>query len=355
LYFDPMTFDRSDPRLQWATVVILSTAAGATLAWLRVPAALLLGPMLAGITVGALGGSVRVPAPLFAIAQGIIACMVARMLPASLAGEIVMRWPVFLFGVAAVIGASVLSGWVMARMRLLPASAVMWGSFPGAATAMVVMSEAYGADARLVAFMKYLRVAMVAAVASVVAHAWGLHTTRVVASPDWFAAIAWLPVAQTVAIAVAGPALARLVHLKSGAFLLPLCVALLLSHFGMVDLQLPPWLLVLCYAAIGVTVGLRFTRPLLVHAGRALPRVLLGTLALLGACGLLGALLVPLAGVDPLTAYLATSPGGADSVAIIAASTKVDVPFVLAMQTMRLLAVMSLAPMIARLVKPSDQ
>jgi membrane AbrB-like protein len=56
------------------------------------------------------------------------------------------------------------------------------------------------------------------------------------------------------------------------------------------------------------------------------------------------------AGVDPLTAYLATSPGGADSVAIIAASSKVDVPFVMAMQTSRLLAVIFLAPIITRYI-----
>ena len=56
------------------------------------------------------------------------------------------------------------------------------------------------------------------------------------------------------------------------------------------------------------------------------------------------------AGLDPLTAYLATSPGGADTVAIIAASTPVDVPFVMAMQTGRFLLVLALGPSLARLV-----
>ena len=40
-------------------------------------------------------------------------------------------------------------------------------------------------------------------------------------------------------------------------------------------------------------------------------------------------LAVAFAGVDPMTAYLATSPGGADSIAIIAASSNVDISFVL--------------------------
>ena len=56
------------------------------------------------------------------------------------------------------------------------------------------------------------------------------------------------------------------------------------------------------------------------------------------------------AGIDPLTAYLATSPGGADSVAIIAASSHVDVPFVMALQTGRFLVVLLIGPRLARFV-----
>ncbi|MBO0757712.1 MAG: AbrB family transcriptional regulator, partial [Bradyrhizobiaceae bacterium] len=76
-------------------------------------------------------------------------------------------------------------------------------------------------------------------------------------------------------------------------------------------------------------------------------------LCLVAVCGVFAALLVPFARVDLLTAYLATSPGGADSVAIIAASTHVDVPFVLTMQTLRFLLVMLTGPGIARLLAAS--
>ena len=52
-----------------------------------------------------------------------------------------------------------------------------------------------------------------------------------------------------------------------------------------------------------------------------------------------------------LTAYLATSPGGLDSVAIIAASTPhVDLEFVLALQAVRLVFVICLSPIITRFV-----
>ena len=55
-------------------------------------------------------------------------------------------------------------------------------------------------------------------------------------------------------------------------------------------------------------------------------------------------------GIDPLTAYLATSPGGADSVAIIASSSKVDQPFVMAMQIARFVVVLLTGPSLARFI-----
>ena len=52
-------------------------------------------------------------------------------------------------------------------------------------------------------------------------------------------------------------------------------------------------------------------------------------------------------GVDALTAYLAMSPGGMDTVAIIAASSHVDLAFVMAMQAVRLIVVIALGPRLA--------
>jgi membrane AbrB-like protein len=65
-------------------------------------------------------------------------------------------------------------------------------------------------------------------------------------------------------------------------------------------------------------------------------------------CGGIACVLVKLFGIDPLTAYLATSPGGVNAVAIIAASTKVDVPFVMALQSVRLLLVLFIGPVLSR-------
>ena len=77
--------------------------------------------------------------------------------------------------------------------------------------------------------------------------------------------------------------------------------------------------------------------------------LMLGTVACL--IGAIAFVLVHEMGVDPLTAYLATSPGGMDTVAIVAiAAGNVDISFVMTMQALRFLFVLIAGPPIARLV-----
>ena len=68
-------------------------------------------------------------------------------------------------------------------------------------------------------------------------------------------------------------------------------------------------------------------------------------------CGGLALLLNQILGIDLLSAYLATSPGGMDSIAIIAAaSNDVNMSFIMTMQMARFLFVLLFGPAIARLV-----
>ena len=96
--------------------------------------------------------------------------------------------------------------------------------------------------------------------------------------------------------------------------------------------------------------GLDGVSEIVLYAARVFPKIAASTLTLIVLCGGLAWLLHVSVGTDPLTAYLATSPGGADSVAIIAASSKVDLPFVMAMQTARFILVLLVGPTLARAV-----
>ena len=157
----------------------------------------------------------------------------------------------------------------------------------------------------------------------------------------------WPSFALTAAVIVVSAAAGRGSRIPAGPLLVPIVAGAVLQDIGLLAIELPPWLLAFAYVTIGWSIGLRFTRAILVHAAKAAPRLLASIACLIAVCAGFGAALARLAHVDLLTAYLATSPGGADSVAIIAASSQVNVPFVMAMQTARFAVVMLTGPMIA--------
>jgi membrane AbrB-like protein len=336
--------------LQWAVLLTLSVALVWFLSTIKLPAALFLGPMVAAVVLATGEATVRVPNWLFLIAQGVIGCMIARTFNPTIVQTMVSDWPLFIAVIAAVIALSSTLGWLLAHWQVLPGTTAIWGTSPGAATVMILMSEVFGGDVRLVAFMQYLRVVLVAMVASVVARLWVGPAAGHVAAVAWFPPIMPIPFTLTLALAGFGAAAGRMLRVPAGAFLVPLIVGAVLHATGTMEIVLPPWLLASSYAVVGWSVGLRFTRPILMHAIRLLPRILASTFALIALCGGLGVILSRATGIDPLTAYLATSPGGADSVAIIGASSHVDLPFVMALQTARFLAVLVIGPWIAKFV-----
>jgi uncharacterized protein len=336
--------------LRWLALLAGSVLLAGALEYVQLPAALLLGPMLTSVFLSTRDWGVTVPRPIFFLAQGVVGTMIGRAMPPAVFGEIFSIWPIIVTGVLFVVGASNFIGWLIARGQVLPGTTAIWGSSPGAATAMVIMAEAYGGDMRLVAMMQYLRVIMVASAASLAARLYLGGSLAALPAVNWFPPVDWPNFALTMAVIAAGLIVSQVFRLATGAMILPMVFAIALQYFGLVKIELPPVLLAVCNTVIGWSIGMRFTRDILGYAARALPTMILSIMALIAVCALFGWGLAQWADVDPLTAYLASSPGGADSVAIIAASVKVDVPFVMAMQTMRFFVVLLTGPALARLI-----
>jgi len=337
---------RASAGAQWACVLALSTVFVAAMEAMHLPAALLLGPMIAGLLVAAGGGTIRMGDTGFLIAQGIVGCMIAHAMPLSVLSGALRQWPVFVLGVGSTVFFAALMGWLLTRRRVLPGTTAIWGSAPGAASAMTVMAGEFGADMPLVGFMLYLRVLCVAGIASVVASIAGRG--HPLAAMVWLPPVDWAAFAGTAAIAATGFATVKLFKLRAGGLIVPLVLTGVVMNAGWMTIELPPWFLAVGYALLGWTIGLRFTRQMLGSAARALPVLVGAILTLIAAGAGFGLVLTKIAGIDPLTAYLATSPGGADSVAIIAASSKVDAPFVMSMQMARFAAVLATGPALAR-------
>ena len=354
-----MPFTPTRQQLRWAVLLALSLLLATLFDAIGLPAGRLLGPMVAAIALAVAGRDVRLPGPAFVAAQGVVGCLIARGVPASIGSTLAAHWPVFLAGVVAVTVLANALGWMLSRWNVFPGDTAIWGSAPGGASAMMIMAEAHGADVRLVAFMQYLRVVCVTFTASVVAHWWVRNTGgslphgAAAASGSHsllLAPASWPGLLATLLVALGGAFLGVRLRLPAGGLLLPMVAAILLQDVAGVPIELPPLVLAVAYAIVGWTIGMRFNRQVLMVTARSLHKVLASVLVLILLCGAFGAALVHWAHIDPLTAYLATSPGGADSVAIIAASSPVDVPFVLTMQVLRMLFVMATGPAIARML-----
>lgn len=332
---------------RWGALVVLSLIAMVALEAGDVPAALLLGPMLAAVLIVTLLGRIPMPRWPVLIAQGVVGCLIARNISYSIVSTVLDQWPLFAVCVVAVIVTSFGIGSLLAHLRVLPWTTAAWGSAPGGASAMTLMAQSHGADHRLVAIMQYLRVALVALVASIISRLLAPGAGPAVTEIVWFTPITESTL-FTVLVILAGVALGRILRIPSGGILVPLTLGGALQAAGILVLDLPPWLLAVSYAVIGWNIGSGFTRQIIAHAARVLPQIMVATIALIAICGGFAAILHATSGIDPLTAYLATSPGGADTVAIIAAASPVDTPFVMAMQVTRMVVILLVVPPFSR-------
>lgn len=337
--------------LRWARLIGLSLLLTALMSRAHLPAATLLGPMGAAILLALRFPVPQLPGAAPNLAQGLLGLLIAQSLPPEILPQLLTRWPLILGGTLSTLILAMALGWLLSQSRLFPGTTAIWGTMPGAASVITLMSQEFGADPRLVAFMQYLRVVLVTLTAASVARLSGLHGAAEVA---WFAPLDLPGLALTLALGSGLGLIGPRIGLPGGAFLLPMLVGLALLHLppalGLPPpaFSLPPWLMALANAMIGWAVGLRFTPQVLGAALRAFPRVLAAMVSLILACGLVALVLSRLAGLDLLTAYIATSPGGADSIAIIATQVQVDVPFVMTMQMTRFLLILVFGPALAR-------
>ncbi len=344
----------SKQKALWLLLIISSLLASLFLQVEGFPAAFLLGPMLCGIVFSLIDERLAVPHPFFLCAQALIGCAVAESITATILVSIVKDWAVMFLIVGSTVLAGALVGWILVKCRTLPGTTAAWGSAPGAASAMVVMAEAYGADARLVAVMQYLRVLVVVLTASFVAHVMivdGVPAAAPAAHQLFSLDMgSWQTLLSTLTVVVVGGFVGYFLRIPAGAILVPMLLGGVLHAGGFVELYQPLWLKACAAVVLGWYVGLGFDRRILISAFRLLPRLLLSTVLLIILCGVSAWLLVDILHTDPLTAYLSTSPGGLESMILIAMGSQADVPFVVAVQTLRLFVVILTGPAIARLI-----
>ena len=346
----PFDFKLNSNIIRWGILFLITVVTTSSCELMGLPAAFLLGPMFAGIITESVGIKLRLSKFFMPVSQAIIGCLIAKSINTEIIKTVMDQWPILMSVATMTLLASVSLGWAIGRLGIMPGTTAIWGLLPGAATTMVLIAEDFGADPRLVAFMQYLRVLLVTLIASLVARYWvhipitSIHKLNLFVPVDLASLV--------VSLSVIGVSLSALLIPKfsGGVLILSMTLGGFIQFEGLSQIELPVWLYALAFAFIGWNVGLRFTKEVLIAATKALPQTFLCITLLIIFCIGSAAVLVYFLEVDPLSAYLGTSPGGVDSAAIIAASTKVDISLVMALQIMRFLITLIIGPYLSKLV-----
>lgn len=342
-----------------AVVVLVAAAVSGLFGLLGMPS-----PALFGSLAGALGYALvapRVPRPPVAMStagQAVIGVSVGAMVDPvtlqALAGDGLVVVGVCLATLALSLGI----GQGLCRHGVSPVTAA-FAFIAGGASGITAMSHELGADDRVVSVVQYLRVVLIVlgmplATAVVFRPGSGGPGGGAPSAPTDAGGVgAWFGTAADLAFVIvgigAGLLLARLTRAPAGGILGPMLVAGTISFTGVFGrVGVPVVILTVGYALVGIQVGLRFTREALSRIAGLIPTACVLIVLLVVASAGLGVFLSAATGRTALDGYLATTPGGLFAVLATAVDTGADVTFVLAVQVVRVLIMLLVAPVAAQ-------
>jgi membrane AbrB-like protein len=337
----------------WLGVAAGIVAGGQVLDVAGLPSSYLFAALVIGLAIALTRpGVLHVPPLAFRASQAVAGVSLGAYLESDALRALAGSWlPVAIVSMAT-LAVSLLAGAVLARTTPLDAPTAALGLIAGGASGIVGMSGELGADDRLVAFMQYLRVLVVVSTTPIViALFFGGH-------PDGGAQVGagaetlgdpgdWLLAGG---LAAAGAIAATRARITAGVLLGPMVLTGVVVLGGVVDdFTVPDLLSQTAFSIIGLQVGLRFTRDTLRLLGRLTGPVLAALAALLAICFGLAVLLNVTTSASLLDSYLATTPGGLYAVLAVAFGAGANTTFIVAVQSLRVIAMVLLAPAAVRL------
>lgn len=333
------------PRLNALAV----TALGVGVFWgLDLPLPFLFGPMAGCLILGLAGGRMRGLGPVGDAMRTILGIAVGASITPALLADLprmaasLVLVPVYLT-LAGLIGYPLLR-----RVFGFDHPTAWYGAMPGGVQDMLLFGEEAGAKLRSLSLLHATRVLMIVTLAPPLL--WAFHGIDLNTPPGQPAA--QTPVLQMVLMAVAGIGgwqIARRLGLFGASLLGPMIATAALSLAGFITLRPPAEAIWIAQVFIGLAVGVRYSGLSLgelrhdVAAGAVLT-LMLAAMTLVFAEGLFFAGLAP-----QLEAFMAFAPGGQAEMAVLALLAGADLAFIVSHHILRIVLVILMAPVVARL------
>lgn len=317
---------------------------------LGLPLPLLLGPMVACL-VAALAGARMAD---FGQAGTFLRTFLGVAVGASITPDVVQQLPAMAGSLAfvplfiLVIGAV---GYPLFRYGFGFDHPTAWyGAMPGGLQDMLVFGQEAGGDIRALSLIHATRVLAIVTLAPVLmSFIWQVDLTRPPGAPA--AGMDPVQIALMLVAGLVGWKVAERVRLFGAAILGPMILTAALSLSGVIDQRPPAEMIWAAQLFIGISVGVKYagitTREIRVDVGAGLAYA-----ALLAVISLAFIEVISLTGIAPaLDAFLAFLPGGQAEMVVIAILAGADLAYVVSHHLLRLVLVITLAPLAARLLR----
>jgi membrane AbrB-like protein len=320
----------------------------------HLPAAWLFGPLVASALFALRDWQAfEASRSIYVAAQAVIGTgLGAGFSPATLL-TLPKHFSIFAFAVVFILLTSLFNGWILTRRTRLDVATAFLGTMPGGAGEMAAMSDSLRADSRLVVIMQYTRLLLILATLAVVTpflnhHAPSAQEQEAATAALVPAPFAWWKIGALCFLAFTGWLTGMRTRIPAGTFLVPTVFYFLLEMSG-IQLGRWPWpVFATAYLVMGLQIGGRFRRSTLAVIKDILLPVCGTTLLLLAGSFVLAWILTREMGLDPVSAYLAATPGGLDSVAAVATELQGDTAVILTVHLVRLLCVLIVGPWLVR-------
>ncbi|GAB2503230.1 Putative ammonia monooxygenase [Corynebacterium atrinae] len=336
---------------RWLIVAPCSVALGTLFALWNVPAAWILAAIIVSGTMALVSGEeLPLNDGIYRFGRGIIGMLAALPLlgvPLGVLGGYLL--PGLLVSIVT-LGIGIGGGVLLAsRERTVSPETGILSMLAGGASIMPVLAREVGADFRFVSLAQYLRLLVVSISLPLITALFSAPSSGSAASASdqvWF-----MMIAITV-IALFGEKIGALVRLPVPSVLGPLLITVGVSLLLPDGLTLvPPDLFrIIAFLAIGWMCGGALSLPALKAFGRQLPATVTFIVVIIGACALTAWPLTHWLDISYFEAYLATSPGALETVLALSSEGGAG-PVVVAVQLIRLLAVLLIAGWLPQLIR----
>ena len=325
-------------------------ALGAVVAWLAgLPLPVLLGPMFACLLAALTGLELRHSAAAGNLMRTVLGVAVGASITPALIGRLpdmamsVAMVPIFLIVAGGL-------GYPLFRRQFgFDHATSYYAAMPGGLQDMLVFGEAAGGDVRALSLMHATRVLIIVSAMPVfLTSVFAMDLTK---APGQLAIDTPLTeIAIMLICAVGGWQIAQRAGLFGASILGPMILTAAASLSGLIHFRPPAEAILAAQFFIGLGVGAKYSGITWVEVRHFLTASITYCL-IIGAASAIFALLIAGAGLAPLAAALmAFAPGGQAEMAVLAIVAGIDVAYVVAHHLVRLVLVITAAPLIERLM-----